>query len=106
MSFELDILHAPPTATLTGELTIMTLGELQDNLFSLLNFAIVVLDVSQLEALDSCGAQLLALLQQEANQQNKSLRIRAGEESVAQQALSQLGLLPMLTLVRAQDGHQ
>lgn len=106
MSFELDTLHAPPIAKVTGELTIMTLGELQDDLFSLLNFAIVILDISQLEALDGCGAQLLALLQQEANQQHKSLRIRTGEESVAAQALGQLGLLPMLTIVGAKDGHQ
>ncbi|MFB2864801.1 lipid asymmetry maintenance protein MlaB [Aeromonas sp. MdU4] len=106
MSFELDILHAPPTAILTGELTIMTLGDLQDDLFGLLNFAIVVLDVSQLEELDSCGAQLIALLQQEANQQSKRLRIRTGEESVAQLALSQLGLLPMLTIAGTKDGYQ
>ncbi|QPR55780.1 STAS domain-containing protein [Aeromonas allosaccharophila] len=106
MSFELDILHAPPTAILTGELTIMTLGDLQDDLFGLLNFAIVVLDVSQLEELDSCGAQLIALLQQEANQQSKRLRIRTGEESAAQLALSQLGLLPMLTIAGAKDGYQ
>ena len=106
MSFDLDIQQAPPTATLTGELTIMTLLALQDDLFSLLNFAIVVLDVSQLEALDGCGAQLLALLQQEANQQNKSLRIRIGEESVAQQVLSQLGLLPMLSGVETTNGHK
>lgn len=106
MSFELDILHAPPTAILTGELTIMTLGDLQDDLFGLLNFAIVVLDVSQLEELDSCGAQLIALLQQEANQQSKRLRIRTGEESAAQLALGQLGLLPMLTIAGTKDGYQ
>ncbi|BEE17701.1 hypothetical protein VAWG006_19540 [Aeromonas enteropelogenes] len=52
MSFELDILHTPPLATLTGELTIMTLEDLQDDLFSMLNFTSSILDLSQLEELD------------------------------------------------------
>ncbi|UBH26360.1 lipid asymmetry maintenance protein MlaB [Aeromonas enteropelogenes] len=106
MSFELDILHTPPLATLTGELTIMTLEELQDDLFSMLNFSSSMLDLSQLEMLDGCGAQLIGLLQQEAHQQGKQLQIRLAEESLAQLVLKQLGFLPLLNIAEADDGHQ
>lgn len=106
MSFELDIIHAPPTAILTGEFTVMTVAELQDDLFGLLNFPVALLDLSQLEALDSCGAQLVALLQQEANSQGKRLRIKTGDGSEAELALGQLGLLSSLTRAEGPDGRQ
>lgn len=92
MSLELDTRHTPPTATLSGELSIMTLGDLQDDLFGLLNFADLNLDLNPLEVLDGCGAQLIAILQQEASQQSKRLRLLASDECVAHEVLTELGL--------------
>jgi len=97
---------APPTAILRGEFTVMTVADLQDDLFGLLNFPVALLDLSQLEALDSCGAQLVALLQQEANSLGKRLRIKTGDGSEAELALGQLGLLSSLTRAEGPDGRQ
>jgi ABC-type transporter Mla MlaB component len=100
MSLQLDTRQTPPTATLSGELSIMTLGDLQDDLFGLLNFADLNLDLNPLEALDGCGAQLIAILQ------GKRLRLLASDECVAHCVLTELGLWADVGSKGAVHGHQ
>jgi len=65
-------------ATLDGELTVLTVSDMQDELFGLLNHANVILDLSKLDELDGCGAQLLAILQMEASRSAKKLTLQYG----------------------------
>jgi len=62
-------------ARLTGELTVFTVADLQDDIFGLLNHARVTLDLSELTDLDGCGAQLLAILQMQALRAGKSITL-------------------------------
>jgi anti-anti-sigma regulatory factor len=60
-------------ARLQGELTIFFVEEMQDDLLGLLNHEAVILDLSELTELDGSGAQLLAILQIEAQRTGKSI---------------------------------
>ncbi|MFM5441973.1 anti-anti-sigma factor [Aeromonas enteropelogenes] len=106
MSLAIDPLQNPVTATLSGEFSIITLGDLQDDLFGLLNFAELTLDLTPLDMLDGCSAQLIAILQQEADQQGKLLRLKADEGSQAHSVLTLMGLWPSDNGKEAADGHQ
>ncbi|GKQ98642.1 STAS domain-containing protein [Aeromonas hydrophila] len=106
MSLTIDTRQTPVTATLSGELSVITLGDLQDELFGLLNFSVLTLDLTLLEMLDGCGAQLIAILQQEAGQQGKQLRLEAAEGSQARHVLSLMGLWPADHGEGHADGYQ
>lgn len=106
MSLAIDTRQTPVTATLSGELSVITLGDLQDDLFGLLNFSVLTLDLTPLEMLDGCGAQLIAILQQEAGQQGKQLRLEAAEGCQARYVLSLMGLWPTEHGEGRVDGHQ
>ena len=81
-------------------------GDLQDDLFGLLNFSVLTLDLTPLEMLDGCGAQLIAILRQEAGQQGKQLRLEAAEGSQARHVLSLMGLWQTDHGEGRVDGHQ
>lgn len=106
MSLAIDTRQTPVTATLSGELSVITLEGLQDELFGLLNFSVLTLDLTPLEMLDGCGAQLIAILQQEADQQGKLLRLKADEGSQAHSVLTLMGLWPSDNGKETADGHQ
>jgi len=82
MALLLETVDRITHATLDGELTVLTVSNIQDELFSLLNHANVILDLSKLDELDGCGAQLLAILRLEASRTAKRLTLRYGNPRV------------------------
>lgn len=87
-------------AHLQGELTIFNVEESQDELLSLLNHKEVILDLSELHELDGCGAQLLAILQIEAQRAGKRITLIASNP-VIERTLQCLGM----TTVHPSKGH-
>jgi len=75
MSLLLEHHNGQTLARLQGELTIFNVAEAQDDLLNLLNHDEVIIDLSEVSELDSCGAQLLAILQAEAINTGKSIAL-------------------------------
>ncbi|UTH73253.1 lipid asymmetry maintenance protein MlaB [Chromobacterium sp. IIBBL 290-4] len=69
-------------AALTGEITIFTAEELQDELLGLLNHEQVKLDLSGITELDGCGAQLLCVALTEARRLERPFQVAASNELV------------------------
>jgi len=63
MPLTLDSDQEKCKAALSGELTVFTIHEWQEELFGLLHHERIELDLSGLSELDGCGLQLLLLLQ-------------------------------------------
>jgi anti-anti-sigma factor len=78
-------------AHLQGELTIFDVEAIQDDLLSLLNHKEIILDLSELQVLDGCGAQLLAILQLEARRSGKQI-IFTAHNAMVEHTLQQLGI--------------
>ncbi len=87
-------------ARLQGELTIFNVEKSQDELLSLLNHKEVILDLSELSELDGCGAQLLAILQIEAQRAGKRITLLANN-LVIEHTMQCLGI----TAVHPSKGH-
>lgn len=70
---EADHIHA----LLTGEWNIQQAADLKDDLFGLLNFRHISLDLSGILEMDTCGLQMLMLLKAEADRLQKPLQVAA-----------------------------
>lgn len=77
-------------AALQGEFTINTVEELADDLFGLLNFPDVQLDLTQLTEFDGSALQLLVMLMTEAERKRNKLRMEPVNTKV-QECLGLLG---------------
>ena len=72
--------------SLTQDLTIYHALDQKEALLDALSTAdeLLLLDLAQVEAIDSAGLQLLLLLEQEAQRADKSLRIAAHSAAIAE----------------------
>ncbi len=70
-----DTQNGAAVATLYGELTTQTVAELKDDLFGLLNFRTVSLDLTSLTDYDGCGLQLVSILLAEADRAGRAIHL-------------------------------
>ncbi|MCX7208477.1 MAG: STAS domain-containing protein [Proteobacteria bacterium] len=87
-------------ARLQGELTIFNIEEYQDELLNLLNHKEITLDLSELHELDGCGAQMLVILQIEAQRTGKRITLIANNP-VVEHTMQCLGI----STVHPNKGH-
>ena len=70
-------------ARLDGELTVFNVADIYPELLGLLEYERVTLDLSELIELDGCGAQLLAILQIEAQREDNEIVLQRPTPAVA-----------------------
>lgn len=99
---ELEVSERHTEARLKGDLTIFSVETVKDKLCGLLDFADVRLDLSGLHELDSCGSQMLWLMQNEARRRGVKLGI-SRSNPVVDEVLGLLGI--RLATVDKEERH-
>lgn len=89
-------------ARLFGDCTIFHAVELSEDLFGLLNFPRVHLDLSQVTEFDTAGLQMLVLLQREVRLREHELVLQAPSEAV-RELVSLLGCESLCAFTSCSD---
>lgn len=102
LDVELEVSEHHTEVKLKGDLTIFSIETVKDKLCGLLDFADVRLDLAALQELDSCGAQMLWLMQNEARRRGVRLGL-SRSSPVADEVLALLGIT--LATVNKEERH-